>query len=288
MEQESGFNPEKELESIKKDFSRIYQPLTEIKSIKIKDPECNERLKRILNRLPSGEDLKKPYEETIQKLKEFVKKTEQLNKESFSRTKNDYLQRLTTNNVQYRSIDANLLRVENLEIELKSDTTQIRILYNRAVVIPWKTIKSADDIEKIMAMAQNKLKQAKINEKDLPKLVINAYNRLKNKKEQEKKMDAYRVPLKPMHKAIITELFLQQLNSKNIINNKIEIDLPEWAFLYNLDLYRSMLNTIPAEYQLVFETGSSAETEKEGIILNGLTAIGDFKKFCYLKGRPTN
>jgi hypothetical protein len=288
MEQESGFNPEKELESIKKDFSRIYQPLIDLKSIKIKDPDRDERLKKLLNRLPSGDDLKKPYEETIQRLTIFVKKTETLNKESFSRSKNDYLQSLNTKGIQHRSVDANLLRVDNLEIELKPDTAQIRILYNRAVVLPWKTIRSADDIDQYMAGAQNKLKQAKINEKDLPKLIKNAYDRLKNKKEQEKKMDAYRVPLKPMHKAVITELFLQQINSKNVLNTKIEIDFPEWAFLYNLDLYRSMQNAIPAEYQLVFETGGMTETEKEGIILNGLTANSDFKKFCYLKGRTTN
>ena len=289
MEQESGFNPEKEFESIKKDFSRIFQPLMDIKSIKVKDPDYDDRLKKILNRLPKGDDLKKPYDEIVQRLKDFINKSEKYSKDSFARSKTEYLQNLNKKGTPYRTIDTNFFRVGILEIETKAETAQIRILFNRAVVLTWKVMKSAEEIEQYVTLALNTINQCKIDEKQLPIIIKNAYERIKNKQEQSKRMNAHLVLIKSLHKEIIKELFYQQIRNKTSFNTKIkEIYFPDWAFLYNLDLYRSLLSSVAAEYQLVFETGSQTQTERDGVILNGLSPTSEFKKFCFLKGRNLN
>jgi len=57
------------------------------------------------------------------------------------------------------------------------------------------------------------------------------------------------------------------------------LDFPLWAFLYNLDIYRSL--EIPIEQKLGFQTGSQVESSK-GLVINGLNPQDDYKVMCYV------
>ena len=105
MEPESKFNREKEFEIIKKDLLRLYKPIIAIKDLKIKDQIFDDDIKKITERLPKSSDLINSYDETVKRLNDFVKKSEILRKESFSKIKNKYLENLKNRNEQFRLID---------------------------------------------------------------------------------------------------------------------------------------------------------------------------------------
>jgi hypothetical protein len=60
------------------------------------------------------------------------------------------------------------------------------------------------------------------------------------------------------------------------------VEFPQWAFLYNLDRYRSLSSNIPRETRLVVQTGSQQETQRFGMITDGLDARQDYKVVCYV------
>ncbi|WP_373061006.1 hypothetical protein [Gemmatimonas sp.] len=64
-------------------------------------------------------------------------------------------------------------------------------------------------------------------------------------------------------------------------------EMPQWAFLYNVDRYRRLGGGVPSEHRLAFQTGGQSESREYAMVLNGLDAQGAYKKYCYVHPAQT-
>jgi hypothetical protein len=285
IENAGSFDKKREYDMLKKDLNRLIQPFNIISKISTNDNDFHEKINNFLKKLPKADDVKNSYEEIIQRMEIFSKKLAADRKEKFAKYKTDYLKNLQSQNIPYKIIDNNLIRVQIFEIEFKPETAQIRILFNKLIIIDWNNINSSDSFHKYENNAMKMIKSIEISDKQLPIIIKNAYNRLYKRKRMEDKIHPNLVLLKALHREMIKELFFQQLSQRKSYNIRFpEVYLPDWAFVYNLDKYRTLIPTLDPEYQLSFETGSQAQTENFGIVLNGLNPNQELKKFCYIRG----
>lgn len=286
MEEKPDSITDNDFEMIKKDLLKIDKKISAIRFIKPKDPKFLEKLESYQKTLPRGDEVGPILDEVSKKLKSYIESSNKNRLTFFRPLINQYIESLQGKNISYRIVDNTLFRVGCLEIETQPEKGNIRILFNKNTIFPWTPVREMNDIESSVQASHAKLKEVEVSLDEFSRMLFYAYQKVRAKQEKERKPNPGFVMLKSLHSEILVELFKLQLKGKKSLNVKMkDIFFPDWAFLYNLDLYRAKLSQIPEEKRLLFETGSQAETEKYGVVLNGLSAQSEYKKFCYIRGR---
>jgi len=274
-----------DLEIIKKDLLKIDKKIAAIRYIKSQDPKFLDKLDAYQKSLPKGSDIGALIDEISLKLKNTSMKN-QYRAKYFQPLINQFLESLRAKKMDYRTIENTLFRVGWFEMETQPATATIQISFDKNVILPWRPVQNLEDIESCFQECTKKLKDTEIPLDNFSTMLYQGYRRLRAKQEKERKPNPQFVLLRTLHEEILIELFRLQVKGKKNLNAKFkEIFFPEWAFQYNLERYRSQMSEIPEEQRLLFETGSQADTERFGIVLNGLSAQSDYKKFCYIRGR---
>ncbi|SET02466.1 hypothetical protein SAMN04488587_2009 [Methanococcoides vulcani] len=286
MNSNANLNELEEFNLIKKEALRLSKSFEDVKKINPKDAEFIENLEKYHKKIPKGEDVKRSVEEIGRRMEQFIEKSKQQRSISFPRTFNKYLQSLNETPKRYQIIDTTIVRVGCLQIETKPEIAKIRFLFNKIVLIPWKPVVTVEDVNKYEIEALDKLKSAEIPEDILADIFLRAYKNIRYTREKTNKANPSLVPINDLYSETLVELFRQQIIGRKKFNTKLkEIYLPDWAFVYNLDRYRHMYHSLPDEKRLSFEIGSQSETEKIGVVLNGLDPKSVYKKICYVSGR---
>ena len=92
-----------------------------------------------------------------------------------------------------------------------------------------------------------------------------------------------RIALKDMLDEVRLVRARTALAAKKRRDAEAAVQLPLWALLYNADLYRAAAPNLPTDERLMFETGSTNETKRIGLTLNGLDPARDYQRFCYVR-----
>lgn len=275
-----------ELEIIKKDLSEIVKKIGAIRYFKSQDPKFLDKLDAYQKSLPKGSDIGALIDEISLKLKNYIDEKNKSRATYFQPLINQFLESLRAKEMDYRIIENTLFRVGCFEMETQPATATIRISFDKNIILPWRPVQNLGDIESCFQECTKKLKATEIPLDNFSTMLYQGYRRLRSKQEKERKPNPQFVLLRNLHEEILIELFRLQVKGKKNLNVKFkEIFFPEWAFQYNLERYRSQMSEIPKEKRLLFETGSQADTERFGIVLNGLSAQSDYKKFCYVRGQ---
>ena len=275
-----------ELELMKKDLLKVDKKIAGIRYIKPQDPKFLDKLDVYQKSLPKGSDIGSLIDDISLKLKEYIEEKNKVRLISFRPLINTFLESLQSKNKDYRIIENTAFRVDCFEMEIQPANGSIRLLFDKNVIMSWKPVQTINDIELCFQESIKKLNDAEISIDTFSSMMYQGYQRIRIKQEKERKPNSQFVLLKALHEEIIIELFRSQVKGKKNLNVKFkEIFFPEWAFQYNLERYRAQLMKIPEEKRLLFETGSQADTERFGVVLNGLSPQSDYKKFCYVRGR---
>ena len=281
---EKTISESENFEPIKKDLLRVATSIGGIRQIKIQDPKYLDKLDKYQKSLPKGEDIRITLDTCSNNLRAYIDTAKKTRVSSFQPLINKYLESLNKEQKDCRVIENNLFRVGCLEIETKSENASIKVSFNQNILIPWRPVTTQNDIESALGDAYKKLKETQIDTTIFPDLLLNAYKKIRLIQERDGQRNSDMIPIRSLHGEVILGLFQHELKSRKNYDTRFkEIYYPLWAFQYNLDKYRSSIETIPMEKRLSFEQGTQSDTGKFGIILNGLTANSDYKEFCYLR-----
>jgi hypothetical protein len=285
MNPKSQSTGNEDFDLIKKDIQRIVKSINGIIYIKPNDPHFHSKLERYGQSLPKGADLEQPIDMVKARIKEYVNNVNNIRLANFPKNFQSYISGLQQKGCNFRIIDNSVIRINAIEIRADHQTGQVSVFFNKSKLLSGREIWSPDDIEAMFKEAEGMLKERSIPEEELPGLVMNSYRTLRIMQEYQKISNANLVPLHLVHGEFILEMVRKQLKGKSGFDKKItEVFLPEWAFLYNIERYRQLLPKLPEEQKVTFVTGSQAQTEKYGMILNGLNPQLDYKKFCFIQG----
>jgi hypothetical protein len=275
-----------ELEIMVKDLIKIVKKIDGIKYIKPQNPKFLEKLEAYQKSLPRGSDIGPLLDGISFRLRDYIEEKKQYRAKNFQPLINEFLESLRTKQRDYRIIENTLFRVGWFEMETQPVNGTIRILFDKNVILPWRPVHNLGEIESCFQECTNQLKDVEIPIDKFSNMLYQCYQRLRTEQEKKRKPNSRFVLLKSIHEEMLIELFRTQVKGKKNLNVKFkDIFFPEWAYQYNLERYRSQMSEIPDEKRLLFETGSQADTEKFGIVLNGLSAQSDYKKFCYIRGK---
>ena len=274
----SSFNTEGELKILKSENQKLMRMLDGIKSLNTRDPDFISKLIKYQKNLPSEEIIQKQIENYRNSISDYIACAEKHRISHFNEYYNQFVETLQKNQVKYRIISKNI-RVEEVEIQIDQQRAKIRVCYNKSAICPWSNVWDASGFDKIYSDSINKLTKSKISDNILSEIFLISYQNIRNAQKLDGKPNFELVPIYKIHEEMILGLLRNQMKGKNGLEKRYkEIYFPEWAFKYNLDNLKNHLKNLPSEKQVIFKTGSQAETEKNGVIMNGLNPFDEYKK----------
>lgn len=168
-------------------------------------------------------------------------------------------------------------RVGPLELEERSEDGSLRARYNREIVMDWAPIREASDVGDLVQQAQELLRKAEVPEDKLAPVFSDAFRHASHQAGDG------RVVLRDFLSELRVALVRAALQAKRRADARAALDLPPAALLYNTDRYRAMSSRLPPGERLRFETGGQRETQRIGVVLNGLDPARQYESYCYVR-----
>lgn len=274
------------LKTLQRDAQAIAKQFEGLAKLKPGDADALEHLEKALKSLPTGEQIARAVDELRNRGNAALSTARTTRAEGFGRIEAEFIRRQRETGVTVREAGNTSWRVGPFELELQRENSRARLLYNRDPMTSWKAIGSQQDLEKLIAEATKSLESAALPESELPDVLWDAYEHLRRANARADG-GAVRVPLLEFFREIRVVLARHELRSGKPDRKLTRVELPRWAFLYNLDRYRRLLPNLPAERRLSFETGSQHDHQKGlAMVVNGLDANADYKPYCYVYSSP--
>lgn len=269
-----------ELLKHRKELLRLCQPLKLIEKVKLDQVDGLDKLEKAISQFPDTQTLIGSIGEWLGKAKLYVEAEKKRRSESFGRVVGEFIRAQREIGVTVREFSLSQWRVGPFEIKFRPTQSQVAYFYNQEILQTWANVTTAQDLSKLTAKMENKLKTNVLPADTFRHTLLEAHQYLQEKQEKSGVMNFRSVLAGELVKETKVVLYRKWLEKKLPKLNDDSL----WVFLYNLDLYFAHLEQVPPSERLSRETGSQHEIRQgKGIVLNGLEANEDYKIVCYLK-----
>ena len=273
--------PAKELpfdpQSIKRSFARVIDPLAKVVEATRRGISA-ETLEANLRTIPDdiGDQIIAARDAALDQLA----RQRAARSEAFGRWLTEFIQGCRRDGIAVREAEG--WRIDRVEFELRREMAQARVRYNGETILAWTGVSSPDDLRDLLKEADAKLDARALAPDVLSEALWSAYRRCVVADGATRS----RIPIRDLHRELRVELFRRDLRGRPDRVVKV-VDMPTWAFYFNLDRYRELGAGVPANQRLLFETGSQEETKRLGVRLNGLRADEEYRSFCFVRSSST-
>lgn len=280
--QHDKYNEKDVVKALQKEAKKIAKALDAFAKVKVSDPNLLDKLNKALDSIPNASEIVESIESFQSAARSSLDMALQVRVENIKKIETAYIRKMIGMGKAVREFD-NGWRVGPLEIQVNRQSARISSWYNNENLIKWQSVADVEDIEKIENKSLDMLAKAAIPKDIIFQSFWDAYQAaLTNKAD---KNDSQLVSITDFYRELRIVLVRQRIAGKSVYRkiNKY-VDFPKWAFLYNLDVYRSLFGAVKSEQMLTLQIGSMSEVSKgNGYIINGLDAESEYKVMCYIR-----
>ncbi len=277
-----GFNETQSFKEIQKEAKSLSKWFESIAKIKASDPQALAQLDKALQTMPNDAEFIHHYQAYKTKAQSFVTTARHNRANNIKRLISAYIRDAQQSGKATREFIKGW-RIGPLELQINFEQAMISFCYNQENLTKWQSVGSVEDIQKAEGTALTLLEKAALPPELLTKVFWEAY--VEARKRNSRSLDQSLVAINDFYREVRIALVRSRYETKKP-HLKLDrfVEFPKYAFLYNLDLYRSMTSQIPAEIKLAWQTGSMSEVNKgNGVVVNGLEAANEYRFICYVK-----
>lgn len=265
-----------------KQWRALSRPFTQLGKARLDTLDGLDEIEKQLKKMGSGELVSNEIVKLLQATARAVHEEKKRRAESFNRSVTTFILELKREGEECKEIDSSW-RIGPLELVIDRKQPLIKFRYNAIDVSSLEPVLDHEDLRKKWGQALQTLKGTRIEEKLLVDSLWNAYQAIQEK-YKKKNLARRNVPLGELYPEMRVELVRLELKEGKAGKKIKHGVLPEWAFCYNLDLYRALPTSTKLEKVLSFETGGQREQSK-AMTLNGLDPTQPYKSFNYVAAR---
>lgn len=274
----------KEIIGEAKRLQKALQPIELIAGLKESAADALEQLQAAAKKVPAVETTAPAISELKNNATKFVAEVDRAVVEQFKRAEAQFINEARSDGRTPRQVGDGW-RVGPLEFVIKRPQAQVTARYNGELLLPARTITSAEDLQALETDALALLDKSAMPEEELERVFWRAY-RSAITELAEGNHEAKRVPIKDFYVWVRLHHVGEELRSGKPDREVKRTTMPRWAFLYNLDRYRK-LDGVDSTRRLWLDAGSSAEIGRGvGMVTNGLDARDEYKMICYVAHTP--
>jgi len=266
-----------ELEVVIKELKDALKVFNKIIEVKPNDKDVLEKLEKFIVSASNLSSVFETLNDIIVRAKDIIAEEREKMSYNFKLIESELIMELKEKGVPLRECSDGW-RIKSIQLKTKPQSSAVSISYNNQTIIDWTRINSKEDIQSLIEQAEKLLSQYLMPKDELIDIFWDAYKfaRFKSGKDVVNIFDFY---------IEVRLIQLRRYLEKNKPDAKITkyTEFPEWAFLYNLDIYRSIWDEIPEDKRLALQTGSMQEImQGKGMYVNGLNPDDDYKIMCYV------
>lgn len=267
-----------EWQAIQSGFKRLSKYLEPFTKLKLSNSGGLQQLAAALEKLPANPVIGQMLQELRDQATELAASIARSRVEAFGRIEAEYIRSVRGSERAVRELSSGW-RVGILELAVQRDQGLIRFLYNHEPLTDWQPVANVTEVAEAERKAFTLLTSAAMREEDLIDSFWAAYQaslarRGSNRSGSEVHVSDFYIELR-------LERMRRELRDGKPDRKLRQTELPRWAFLYNVDLYRSLRAAVPADRRLGFQTGAMAES-KTGITINGFDPNQDYRRVVYV------
>jgi len=273
--------------SVQDRFRDLIKPLRQVADKKWGNAAKIEEFEKLLAAIPKGAAFGDAVDSAAGALREVIAQIRSARAEGFGRIVSEYIRELKAQGTNPTEI-GHKWRMGAIELELKPEASQARVLYNQSSLLPasaWQVITTKEDLIKLRTKALEMLKdvQARLPDELVKRLLMDCYQMAVEKRRAAGKPRPEMVPILDLHRAFRVALVADELDGQKPDKTLASAAMPRWAFLHVLDRYQRMATTGEQKDRLTFQTGSQAEQAKGlGYMLGGLDPHQKYRIYCHV------
>jgi len=270
-----------ELMKLKKEYSDSFKGIIDISKMK-KNGEALDLFDNIVKKMPAGQTLGNRVEELRGKSSDIIRELKRVRIDSFQRGITKFVNDSQDAGSFVRQTSDGW-RIDQFEYALKNELAKVCLLYNREIIIPWTSVGSSEDLEKLKNKAIGMLKIFEIDFDDMLTALVDGFKEAERRRKQTNLFTDSPIDIHDFIREFRIALLRNQLTGK--LGKKLKYaDLPEWALLYNLDRYRMNMGKIPENERYSLTVPSQkAQSEGKSVLLGGLDYKRDYEYFSGIK-----
>lgn len=270
------------LKEIITQFQKLAKPLEAISKLKPGDAETLIKLEAALKALASGAAFGSALDEVAGRASALVAEARKARVQAFGRLETAFIKSAEAEGKSIRELD-NGWRIGGLELQVEREQSRARVLLNREILLSWAPIQDSADLPNLVGTAAALLEKAALPEQELISLFFEAYEVARDARRRHGAPAFHRVPVLQLYREFHLARARRELEAGKPGKKISTLEVPLWAFLYNLDRYRALGAAVPEEQRLGMETGSQKEASSGmGVVINGLDARRDYQVICYI------
>jgi hypothetical protein len=262
-------------------LNEMLKPLSPLLDLKAGKEDEVEVIDRMIKALPPGETFARAVEELRQKASAFLNESKRSRQAAFREIEAAFIRQVQTAGLPIQELGQSW-RIGPIELKFRRELAQAQAFYNHQPLGKWTSIASLGDLQALFDGANANLEAAAIPLDILANAFWAAFRYARSQLSRPGVDRADMVPAREFYREVMVALYRDSLLRTK--GQKAPIpELPEWAFLYNVDRYRSFLPSVPPDRRLAFQMGSQLDQSKGmGITVNGLDAREEYRVYCYV------
>jgi hypothetical protein len=264
-----------EIKALLGELAALVKPFNDLLKIKPSDATALTQLDRACGKLPAPQNLGVDTGTLVERLVATLERIRSARVAEFGRWEAELIQTSKQQGVSIREGERSW-RLDALELKLDREQLRARVLYNQEEVLPWTPIDGVRALEELLTRGRRELERVTLDDSLLIDVFWRAFDALCARQARAGRLKPELVPLPDFQREVRVELVRMELTggpgapARRITRT----DMPQWAFLHNLDRYRRLGGTVPSERRLALQTGGQAESREYAMVVNGLDAQG--------------
>jgi hypothetical protein len=267
------------IRQVQRTAAALVARLKPLASIKVGSASASRDLERALDGLGEPETFSRALADLSNQASEIVKESRRRRADELRAALAAYLRQAGREDARETAVG---WRIGRIELEVRVEEGTLRSLYNREPLSAWTAVSEPAHVEACLRDAEKLLDAAEIPIDALAPALISAYDFLAARTDGLN-LGSRRVALKDLLEEVQVVLARDAIKARKPRAAEAAVRMPLWALLYNADLYRASANEAPAGDRLMFESGSTNETKRIGLTLNGLEAGRDYQRLCFVR-----
>ena len=270
-----------------KQLTTLAKPLGAFAEIRAQSAEAPRQIRSALAGIPSGTALGAEIERIRIELDALVDAQLSADRDNIGRALANFIAEIRDTGTLVREV-SNGWRIGQVLLDVNRDAATAGARYTTEELVPQSPIGDSAHLHQILARANELLASGLLTTARQEALFNRAYDYAVGVRRGANVNKPELVPLDEFYRECRSATIGIELIGKSPDRQVKAQPLPKWAFLYNLDKFRSDLRSVPANRRFVMHTGSQSETRSpKAMTLNGLSPRKTSRSFA-LSNEPKN
>ncbi len=271
-----------DIKVLQKQWKQLLRPLAAIGKPVSGDLDGMDKLEKALTKLPAGASLANAVDDLRRQTQDLIHLVRREAAQEFGKVEAVFIREQRERGNAIRELSSGW-RIGPFALEVERERARARLLYNHEVLLPWRYVDSRRELDDLLVEGEELLHSVEVSVEEWAGILWEAHTSCVHRRRGQTPGRPERVPVLDLFRETRVTRIRRELATGRPDKRLKQVELPQWAFVYNVDRYHREGREVAGRHRLLFETGSQREqAAHKGLTFNGLDPRQEYKVYCFV------